>query len=156
MSNQNIEIRLARLSDAETIVGLINRFAVKDLMLERSVESIIENIRNFLVAVDTDHVIGCCALAFFTTELAEIRSVAIDDRYQKQGVGRLLVKAAEELLRQDGVRYSFVLTRSEPFFSKIGYTIVDKEKFPQKIWRDCMQCNKLMHCDETAMEKQLI
>lgn len=124
-------------------------------MLPRSVESIIEDIRNFLVAISNDEIIGCCMLSFFTTELAEIRSVAVRQSWRNRGIGKLLIREAEKILKEEKIKYAFVLTLSEPFFSKLGYRRVDKSRFPQKIWRDCMNCPKIMACDEIAMEKEL-
>jgi amino-acid N-acetyltransferase len=37
----------------------------------------------------------------------------------------------------------------------MGYSEIEKEYFPQKIWRDCTNCPKLMACDEIAMVKKL-
>lgn len=148
-------IRNARLGDAKAIAELINRFAEKGLMLKRSVESVVEGIRSFIVAEDNGKIAGCCALAFFTTELAEVRSIAVDETIQNKGVGSLLLQEAEKQLREEGVRRVFVLTRSEPFFTKSGYSQTSKSDFPHKIWRDCVNCPMLMECDEVAMEKIL-
>jgi amino-acid N-acetyltransferase len=124
-------------------------------MLERSVEKIIENIRNFIVACDEDKLVGCCALSFFTEELAEIRSLAVCDTYRKKGTGSLLVKKAEDICRDEGVKFIFALTLSKDFFIRLGYKVVNKDIFPQKIWRDCTNCPKIMACDEIAVRKTL-
>jgi amino-acid N-acetyltransferase len=71
------------------------------------------------------------------------------------GIGRLLVEKAESVLREEGVEEVFVLTLSREFFSRVGYSEIKKEYFPQKIWRDCTHCPKLMACDEIAMVKTL-
>ena len=86
---------------------------------------------------------------------AAIRSLAVFNRYKKKGIGRLLVEKAESVLREEGVSEVFVLTLSDEFFRRIGYREIQKEYFPQKIWRDCTHCPKLMACDETAMMKKL-
>ncbi len=148
-------IRNARLSDAKAIADLINRNAEKGLMLKRSLESVVEGIRSFIVAEDEGKLAGCCAVAFFTSELAEVRSIAVEEDYQHRGVGTLLMREAERQLKEEGVVRVFVLTRSEKFFSKMGYAEAVKSDFPQKIWRDCVNCPMLMACDETAMEKEL-
>lgn len=124
-------------------------------MLKRPVENIIEHIRNFFVAEYQGRLIGCCAVAFYTVKLAEIRSLAVVDEFRGKGVGSLLVKKAELVLTEEGVREVFVLTLSPGFFSKMGYKEVEKEYFPQKIWRDCTNCPKLMACDEIAMVRTL-
>jgi amino-acid N-acetyltransferase len=151
----DIHIRNARLTDASAISELISLYARSDIMLPRTPETIIEEIRNFFVAEKGTELIGCCAVAFFTEELAEIRSVAVKDSYRKKGVGRMLITQAEEILKEEGIRSVFALTLAEDFFAKLGYKKVEKTKFPQKIWRDCLGCSKIMQCDEVAVEKRL-
>lgn len=152
----DIRIRNARLTDAVAISDLISQYAKSDIMLPRNPETIIEDIRDFFVAENSgNEIVGCCAVAFFTEELAEIRSVAVKDSYRNKGVGKKLVAHAEEILKEEGIRSVFALTLAEPFFTKIGYKKVEKNKFPQKIWRDCLGCPKIMQCDEVAVEKHI-
>lgn len=155
MVSNDITIRTARLADAGAIAGITAFNAGKGVMLERSPENVIENIRNFLVAEHDGKVVGSCAIAFFTLHLAEIRTLAVIDSFKRLGVGSLLVGKAEEVLREEGVTTAFVLTLSPGFFLSLGYREVNKEMFPQKIWRDCTNCPKLMACDEIAMIKEL-
>ncbi len=148
-------VRHARLSDAGAIAAITAEYAREGIMLERSAESVIENIRNFFVAEHQGKIIGCCAIAFYTSKLAEIRSVAVLALHKRKGTGRLLVEKAEEILREEGVKEVFVLTLSPDFFGSLGFSEIKKEYFPQKIWRDCTHCPKLMACDEIAMVKNL-
>ena len=155
MQQEPLVVRYARLADAEAISAITAEYARQGIMLERSGENIIENIRNFFVAEYQGEVIGCCAIAFYTLKLAEIRSLAVFNRHKMKGIGRRLVEKAETVLREEGVREVFVLTLNRDFFSRVGYCEIKKEYFPQKIWRDCTHCPKLMACDEIAMVKQL-
>ena len=155
MQQSELYVRYARLADATAISAITVEYARQGIMLERSDESIVENIRNFFVAEYNGEVIGCCAIAFYTSKLAEIRSLAVFNRYKMQGIGRLLVEKAETVLREEGVSEVFVLTLSSEFFRRLGYREIQKEYFPQKIWRDCTHCPKLMACDEIAMVKTL-
>jgi len=152
---ETVIVRYARLADAGAIAAITAEYAREGIMLERSAENVIENIRNFFVAEHEGRIIGCCAVAFYNTRLAEIRSVAVLARHKRKGTGRLLVKKAEEILREEGVAEVFVLTLNPGFFGSLGYTEIKKEYFPQKIWRDCTHCPKLMACDEIAMVKKL-
>lgn len=149
-------IRNARLSDAKAVSALINRNAERGLMLKRTIESVVEGIRSFIVAENAGKIAGCCAVAFFTTELAEVRSIAVEESLQRQGIGSKLMEEAERQLKDEGVLKVFVLTRNEPFFTHLGYREAVKADFPQKIWRDCVNCPMLMACDEVAMEKQIL
>ncbi len=155
MQQSELYVRYARLADATALSAITVEYARQGIMLERSDESIVENIRNFFVAEYNGEVIGCCAIAFYTSKLAEIRSLAVFNRYKMKGIGRLLVEKAETVLREEGVSEVFVLTLSSEFFRRLGYREIQKEYFPQKIWRDCTHCPKLMACDEIAMVKTL-
>ncbi|ASQ91365.1 GNAT family N-acetyltransferase [Prosthecochloris sp. GSB1] len=155
MSSTEITVRTARLSDATAIAEITTVYAEKGIMLKRGPENIIENIRNFFVAECGGAVIGSCAISFFTRHLAEIRTLAVLDAFRRKGVGSMLVGKAEAVLREEGVKTAFVLTLTPDFFGSLGYRTVEKELFPQKIWRDCTNCPKLMACDEIAMIKEL-
>ncbi|NTV92720.1 MAG: N-acetyltransferase [Chlorobiaceae bacterium] len=155
MPKRETTVRPACLADANAIAALTAVYAQHGVMLERSADNIIENIRNFFVAEHHGRLIGCCAIAFYTAQLAEIRSLAVLKEYTRKGIGRLLVQKAEVVLREEGVREVFVLTLSPEFFGASGYAEIKKEYFPQKIWRDCTHCPKLMACDEIAMVKKL-
>ncbi|MEI7788288.1 MAG: N-acetyltransferase [Chlorobiaceae bacterium] len=155
MQHTELYVRYARLADAAAISAITAEYARQGIMLERSGDNIVENIRNFFVAEYNGEVIGCCAIAFYTLKLAEIRSLAVFNRYKMKGIGRLLVEKAESVLREEGVSEVFVLTLNSEFFRHLGYLDIQKEYFPQKIWRDCTHCPKLMACDEIAMVKTL-
>jgi amino-acid N-acetyltransferase len=155
IKESEISVRLARLADAPAISAITAEYARQGIMLERSDDNIIENIRNFFVAEHHGEVIGCCAIAFYTSKLAEIRSLAVFNRFKLKGIGRILVEKAEAVLREEGVNEVFVLTLNPAFFKRVGYSEIMKEYFPQKIWRDCTHCPKLMACDEIAMMKKL-
>jgi len=115
MPSDDIKIRTPKVGEADKLAELINAFAKNNLMLERSVENVISNIRNFIVAEANGKIIACCAISFFSTELAEIRSVAVDASLQKKGIGKMLIAYAEGILRDEGVKRSFVLHKLSVF-----------------------------------------
>jgi amino-acid N-acetyltransferase len=155
MDLSKILIRTAKLPDAVPISRLIDTYAQQGIMLAKSSETIIREIRNFIVAELDGEVIGCCAVSFFNEELAEVRSVVVKLALQNHGIGAMLVRQAEEMLKEEGIKSIFALTMSEKFFSKLSYRKVEKTLFPQKIWRDCLGCSKIMLCDEVAMVKEV-
>jgi len=44
-----------------------------------------------------------------------------------------------------------LFTRIPEFFGKMGFTVVDKELLPDKMYKDCLRCPRLHACDEIAM-----
>ena len=58
-----------------------------------------------------------------------------------------LIKRAREL----DIHRLFDLPYQLPFFNALGFSIVEKEVLPQKVWVDCVNCPKFPDCDETAV-----
>src|SRR5262249_62018238 len=82
-----MEIRKARTKDAIQIHALINKYAKEEQMLPRTLLSIYENIRDFQVAAEGDRVLGCSALHFTWGDMAEVRSLAVDENAGRKGIG---------------------------------------------------------------------
>lgn len=145
-------IRKALLKDVPDIQNLVNYYAGKNEMLPKSLSVLYENIRDFYVAVDeNEKLIGCCAGSVTWDDLAEIKSLAVNQEYQKHGIGRQLVEYSLADLKNLGVKKVFTLTFSVEFFKKIGFSVTDKKSLPQKIWTECVYCPKFPDCGEEAM-----
>jgi amino-acid N-acetyltransferase len=146
-----IEVEKAKISDVPRIHKLINSFANRGEMLARPLSELYENIRDFFVVRQGKHIIGCAALHVMWSDLAEIKSVAVDEEQQKLGVGNKLVSACLKEAKELGITTVFCLTYKPQFFAKLGLKEVDKMTLPQKIWTECYRCPKFPNCDETAM-----
>ncbi|KKL80347.1 hypothetical protein LCGC14_2005660 [marine sediment metagenome] len=141
----------ATMPDAEAICSLVNRYAERGLMLHRSLESVYESLRDFLVCRRDGRVVGCVALSVHWKDLGEVRSLAVETERQGSGVGRQLVQQAIDDAKALGLVRLFALTYEPPFFRKFGFEKVDKDALPSKVWRDCIHCPKAEACDEIAM-----
>jgi amino-acid N-acetyltransferase len=151
-----IGIRKAIISDVGRIQALVNHYASKETMLGLSLSEIYDQIRDFTVAEGPRRtLIGVCALHVIWDDLAEIRSLAVDPKIRRRGVGRSLVECCLEEARGLQIPKVFALTYQAEFFRRIGFERVDKGELPHKVWRDCLKCTKFPHCDETAVLKKL-
>ncbi|HHY73969.1 MAG TPA: N-acetyltransferase [Bacillus bacterium] len=144
-------IRKASIHDVNAIFELIDSYAKEDLLLPRTHLSLYENIQCIRVAEKDGQVIGAGSLHVLGRDLAEIRSLVVSSEAKGLGVGRKLVYNLIEDAEMLGVENVFAMTYQVDFFHKCGFTIVDKQELPQKIWKDCMNCQKFLNCDETAM-----
>jgi amino-acid N-acetyltransferase len=124
-------------------------------MLFASLTSIYENLQIFKVAELNNKVVGCCALKVLWKNLAEIKSLAVDELHLGKGIGRELVTGCMEKARELGLKKVFTLTLEPDFFVKLGFVPVSKESLPMKVWSDCAECPKQDHCDEVALEYTL-
>jgi amino-acid N-acetyltransferase len=151
-----LEIRKARLDDVPRIADLVNEYANQGLMLPKRQVDLYEQVREFVVVVTSDgDLLGCGALRFVWHNLAEVRSLAISGKAQGMGLGRRIVEELIEDAKEIGLAKVFCLTYQVKFFEKLGFHVVDKAIFPQKVWLDCNQCAKQTCCDEIAMIKVL-
>jgi amino-acid N-acetyltransferase len=146
-----MEIAQAKIKDAKAIYSLINFYAEHDRMLFRSMADIYENLQTFLVSRENANVIGCCALQIIWGDLAEIKSLAVNDQFIGTGVGKALVRASVEYAKELGIKKIFALTLTPEFFLKSGFKTVDRNSLPMKVWSDCAKCPKQQNCDETAV-----
>ena len=144
-------VEKASISDVPEMHKLINYFADRGEMLARSLSEIYENVRDYVVVRDGEQVVACAALHVNWSDLAEIRSVAVAEDKQKQGVGARLIKACLKDAEKLGIPTVFCLTYQPGFFEKLGFTKVDKAALPQKIWNECYRCSKFPNCDEVAL-----
>ncbi|MGQ9456046.1 MAG: N-acetyltransferase [Armatimonadota bacterium] len=149
------KIRKARVPDVPKIQNLINMFADRNAMLPRSLSALYENIRDFFVLEENGHVVGCCALHITWGDLAEIKSLAVDESLHGRGYGRALVQACIEEARVMGVPRVFALTYIPSFFEKLGFVRIDKSKLPHKVWTECINCPKFPNCGEEAVILEL-
>jgi len=139
-----------RVDDVDPALALINAYAAEDRMLERSRDFLLEHIHDFLVA-DDGAFQGCAALAVLTSDLAEIRSLAVRPEASGRGIGRALVAAAVEEARRVGLRRVFALTLVPEFFERCGFALVSLGRLPEKSAAECPICPKRGRCDEHAM-----
>jgi amino-acid N-acetyltransferase len=156
----DILVRRASLADVEQMHALINRFASQGWMLAKSRHNLYQNIRDFYVAekrADSDRgsaaeFAGCAALHVLWVDLGEIRSLAVEERFQKNGVGRVLIAAVLRDAMALKLPRVVALTYQRAFFEHMGFVeVVDKSMLPQKVWGECMDCPKFPNCDEIAM-----
>jgi len=134
---------------------LISYFADRGEMLPRPLSEIYENIRDFFVVREGERVVGCAALHVMWSDLAEIKSMAVSQEKQGQGIGDMLVEACLNEARELGISTIFCLTYKPAFFERFGFSQVDKMELPRKVWTECYRCPKFPDCDEVALTYHL-
>ncbi|HIE59525.1 MAG TPA: N-acetyltransferase [Persephonella sp.] len=148
LNNTTSKIRKATVKDATQIFSILQQFALKGILLPRSLNGIYENIRDFFVYEENGKIVGIGSLHIFWEDLAEIKSLAVLDEHQGKGIGKTIVEKCIEDAKNLGIKKVFALTYVPEFFEKLGFKIVDKSLFPQKVWTECIHCVKFNDCKE--------
>ena len=150
-SGAPLTVRKAGMRDIPLILGLINGYAARGIMLPRTEFEMSEAIRDFSVVTHRGELLGCGALHFYSPTVAEIRSLAVSDTAKTKGVGRRIVEALIAEANQYELDAVFAFTYVEEFFQKVGFSVVERGVLPLKVWKDCVRCSKFSACDEIAV-----
>jgi len=147
-------LRKARVSDVKTIHRMINLSSGKGEILPRSLMDIYGSLRDFLIYFDEKEkvIAGICAMNIIWENLAEIRSLYVEEKYRRQGIAKKLVEGCISEAITLGFYRIFTLTNKPAFFERLGFKEVDRSTLSEKIWSDCFRCSKYPdYCDEVAM-----
>ncbi|CAB4665743.1 MAG: amino-acid N-acetyltransferase [Actinobacteria bacterium] len=114
-------IRQAKTPDVKNIRAIIDEYAAGHRLLTKETVTLYESVQEFTVAEIDGKVVGCGAMHVLWEDLAEVRSVAVDESVRGKGVGHgileVLIKRATEL----GIKRIFCLTFETEFFGRHGF-----------------------------------
>lgn len=157
-------IRRATVADVPAMAQIINDAAEFGLMLPKSLAMLYENVREFHVAVEgggpkgaggSEEVVGVCGLSIVWGNLAEVASLAVRRDQRGKGLGKRLVETVLDEAKQLGIPRVMTLTYERVFFEKLGFTVLDRQELPLKVWSECVRCPKNQACDEIAMVRMI-
>jgi len=154
-AHREYAVRKAAMHDIGPILGLINGYAAKEIMLPRTELEVSEDIRDFSVIVAAGRLVGCGALHFYTPSIGEIRSLAVAEDAKTHGIGRRLIEALVLEASNYSLDAVFAFTYVPGFFGKMGFQQVERGELPLKAWKDCVRCPKFQCCDEIAVMRVL-
>ena len=147
----NVELRTGVAGDATAIHNLIEANLSVGHLLPRTFEDIESHVHRFVVAVKDGHVIGCGELAPLSPEVAEVRSLVVDEASRGQHTGVALVTALADRARELGYVTLSAFTHQPSHFVRLGFSIVPHQWVPEKIAHDCVGCSQFRHCGQYAV-----
>jgi len=147
-----IELKKAKLNNIKQMQLLVDKEVKKGVILKRNDDEIATNIRSYILAFDNNVLVGYAALHIHSIELAEIRSLIVDDKARGLGIGKKIVEFCKEEAKELGVKEILVLTYVADFFRKLDFKDIEKEQIPDhKIWLDCVKCIHFPVCNEISL-----
>ena len=118
-------IRPAHTKDVKSIRTLVDSYAAPGQMLSKETVTLYESVQEFIVAERDGVLVGCGALHILWEDLAEVRTVAVVEGLQKQGIGHQILEAIIERAREVGVEKIFCLTFQIEFFGRHGFEVIE-------------------------------
>ena len=118
-------IRPARTSDIKKLRQIIDTYALGRRLLTKETVTLYESVQEFTVAEIDGKVVGCGAVHVLWEDLAEVRSVAVDQTLRGKGVGHGILEALIARATELGVKRIFCLTFETQFFGRHGFKEIE-------------------------------
>ncbi len=130
---EGIVVRRIEITDEkyQQVYNLREEILRKPIGLSLKNENLATDATNAIfIAENVDEVIGCVMLyPIADEEKIKLRQMAVDERWQGQGIGKMLVDAAEGYAKEQG--YSAIILHArkvaEGFYQKLGYDTTSSE-----------------------------
>jgi len=132
-------VRPARTPDVRDIRRLIDEYSPHGHLLAKAPVTLFEDIQEFVVAESDGKVVGCGALHVMWEDLAEVRTLAVDGRHLRRGIGSLVLTELLNRARSIGVARVFCLTFMVDFFAGHGFTEVEETQVDHDVYEQLLQ-----------------
>jgi amino-acid N-acetyltransferase len=137
---ESIKVRPAKTSDIGAIADLCGPLIQSRVLLGKERVELYESVQEFLVAEDSSGtVIGCGALHVMWEDLGEVRTVAIEESHQGQGVGKLILTSLLERAKDLGLKRIFCLTFEVEFFGKLGFEPISESPVEPEVYAELVR-----------------
>jgi amino-acid N-acetyltransferase len=135
-----IRVRKALASDVPYIQQLIAPYVDRRILLGKDNVTLYGSIQQFRIAEGPDGTpIGCGALAVFWDDIAEVRTLALDEDWIHKRVGHRMLDALEHDARELGVARIFCLTFEVDFFTKHGYLPIGESVVSPEVYAELVR-----------------
>jgi amino-acid N-acetyltransferase len=146
-----ITLRTADPAHASKIHTLISANLVEGHLLPRTLAELTTHAGRFVVALRGRKVVGCAELAPLSRQVAEVRSLAVDESARHAGVGTHLVEELRQRARREGYDKLCAFTHAPAYFIHMGFSIVPHLWLAEKVFTDCVKCPLFQRCGQCAM-----
>ena len=139
MPDKDFILRPARTSDIVAIQTMRAPLVDSNVLLQHQLVALYERVQEFVVAETKDgRILAAGALHVMWGDLAEVRSLVVDQSARGMGLGKAVVEALVERAYTLGIRRVFCLTFEVDFFVRCDFDIisdvpVDEETFAQMV-----------------------
>jgi amino-acid N-acetyltransferase len=139
MPDKDFVLRPARTSDIVAIQAMRAPLVDSNVLLQHQLVALYERVQEFVVAEGKDgRILAAGALHVMWGDLAEVRSLVVDQNARGMGLGKAVVEALIERAYTLGIRRVFCLTFESDFFARCGFeeisdVPVDEATFQQMV-----------------------
>jgi len=149
--NATVTLRNATTDDVAAIDSLIAANLAAGHLLPRTREDLEIHAARFIVAASGNRTVGCAELAPLSANVAEVRSLVVDESMRGQHIGTALIDHLASGAAARGFSTLCAFTHEPSRFVRLGFTIVPHIWVPEKVALDCTSCALFRHCGQYAV-----
>ena len=150
--NSNIKYFNPTVQYIESMQKLVKKDIDEGNILHRSDDEIATTIRSYTCVSVDNKLVGFVALHIYSKNLAEVRSLIVDEEYRGLSIGKGLILKCLEEAKKLSIKKVLSLTYKDKFFENLGFKQIEKDTIPEhKIWADCIKCKHFPICNEVAL-----
>ena len=150
--NKNIKYFNPTVEYIENMQKLVKKDVEEGAILHRTDDEIATTIRSYTCVSVDNKLVGFVALHIYSKNLAEVRSLIVDEKYRGLAIGKGLVLQCLKEAKKLSIKKVLSLTYQDKFFEKLGFKQIEKDTIPEhKIWADCIKCKHFPICNEVAL-----
>ena len=151
MARPKLTIKRADASQGAALHALITANMEEGRLLARTLEEVTAHAGRFSIVMRGRKIVGCAELAPLSAQVAEVRSLAVDEKERGNGVGAMLVDTLRQRAQDDGFDRLSAFTHAPGYFSQMGFSIVPHVWIQEKVFTDCVKCEHFRRCGQYAM-----
>ena len=148
---RELSITRANEKQAAALHALITANLEAGRLLPRTLEEVRAHAGRFSIVMRGKKVVGCAELAPLSPQVAEVRSLAVDEKERGNGVGTMLVDNLRHRAHDEGFDKLSAFTHAPGYFSQMGFSIVPHVWIQEKVFTDCVKCPHFRRCGQYAM-----
>ena len=135
----SVNVRPATTADIKTIRHIIDINKASRRMLEKETVTLYETVQEFVVAEVENKVVGCGALHVLWEDLAEVRTVGVDEDVRGKGVGHKILEELISRAKKVGVKRIFCLTFETQFFASHGFEEIEGTPVSPDVYNELLR-----------------
>ena len=135
----SVIVRPATTADIKTIRHIIDINKASRRMLEKETVTLYETVQEFVVAEVNNKVVGCGALHVLWEDLAEVRTVGVDEDVRGKGVGHKILEELISRAKKVGVKRIFCLTFETQFFASHGFEEIEGTPVSPDVYNELLR-----------------
>ena len=153
MPRRRPELTIKRATEKQAVAlhALIAANLEEGHLLPRTLQEITVHAGRFTIATRGRKIVGCAELAPLSSQVAEVRSLAVDQKERGNGVGAMLVDDLRHRAHDEGFDRLSAFTHAPGYFSQMGFSIVPHVWVKEKVFTDCVKCEHFRRCGQYAM-----